>query len=54
LDSDIGYRLYHSSFAGSIPSLKNDDDPEPVGFHPFLEFNKLDFQLAKFLFIFLA
>ena len=39
-------RLDRAALAGGIPAFEQDDDPELVRLHPFLEVAKLDLELS--------
>src|SRR5260221_12049428 len=47
-------RLDRTALAGGIPAFEQDDDPELVRLHPFLEVAKLDLELSQLLLIGLA
>src|SRR5205085_10594081 len=44
-------RLDGAALAGSVSSLEQDNDPELLGFHKFLEMAKLDLKLAEFVLV---
>ena len=50
----LGDRLDRAALAGGIPAFEQDDDPELVRLHPFLEMAKLDLELCQLLLIDLA
>ena len=50
----LGDGLDRAALAGGVAAFEDDDDPQLLGFHPFLEMAQLDLELSQFLLVGLA
>ena len=50
----FGDRLDRAALAGGVPALEQDDDPELLRLHPFLQMAQLDLELFQLLLVVLA
>src|SRR3954449_2562641 len=47
----LGQRLDGAALAGGVAALEDDDDPQLLRLHPFLEMAKLNLELPKLLLV---